>query len=93
MAGLSDKKITKKKRCSACGKQFAPKNTLQKACSIDCAIKIAPKAREKAHKDLRAKERADLRRRKGELRTVSDALREAQSAFNKYIRIVSACKQ
>lgn len=67
-------------KCRQCGKPFTPINTLQKTCPTPaCAIAEG--------KALRAKqERKALRERKRALKTRSDVLKEAQAAFNAYIR-------
>lgn len=51
----------------------------QKACSIECAIVLGQKTQEKA-------KRKEIRSRKEKLKTRADWMREAQTAFNAYIR-------
>lgn len=69
----------KKKKCKVCRQPFTPWNTLQKACSPKCALEFV-RARQ------RAERRKDTRRRKEAMKTRSDWLKEAQTAFNRYIR-------
>lgn len=66
--------------CKSCQTKFEPKyNTIQPTCSIKCAIDYA---NEKKLKERRK----DTRRRKQALKTRVDWLKEAQTAFNAYIR-------
>lgn len=71
------------KKCNpkigGCGKIFTPDRSFQTGCSIPCAINIAKDKQEK-------KKRKDLARRKQDLKTRSDWLREAQKECNAYIR-------
>lgn len=77
----------KVKACKICRAEFSPRNSLQKACSIPCSLEVvkADKAKEakKIHRQERA-ERLDARLR---LKTKSEWLREAQQAFNEFIRL------
>ncbi|MCQ9120972.1 protein NinG [Rodentibacter pneumotropicus] len=77
-------KPLKPKKCKSCGKAFTPFNSLQKACTPKCALELArnnaQKAREKAEKQK-------LKERKTRLRSRSEWLKEAQSVFNKFIRL------
>lgn len=67
------------KTCPICGKQFAKQRMGQKACSIECAIVLGQQVQEKA-------KRKEIKARKEKLKTRSDWMREAQTAFNAYIR-------
>lgn len=69
----------KEPTCKRCKKPFIRYNTIQRLC-VECAIKKVREGKDKAH-------RKDLREGRERLKTKSDWLREAQSAFNKYIRI------
>ena len=76
------------KRCKACKKGFEPGNTLQVVCSPACAIEYAKtdngkKHRQKAVRDYTRKEKARIKSK-------SDWMREAQQAFNKFIRLRDA---
>ncbi|AOF54452.1 protein NinG [Rodentibacter caecimuris] len=77
-------KLLKPKKCKVCSKEFTPFNSMQKACSPKCAIELvrnnSQKAREKA-------EMQRLRERKVKLKSRSEWLKEAQSVFNKFIRL------
>ena len=69
----------KKKKCKVCWVQFEPTRPLQAACSIDCAIQLANKQKEK-------KKQKETRELKAKLKSRADWLREAQAAFNAFIR-------
>ncbi|AGA72961.1 MULTISPECIES: recombination protein NinG [Pseudomonas] len=83
-------KEIKPKKCKApgCGKHFKPAMTTQKVCSIACALAVAkePKAQKVAAKAITRQKREDLKERREKLKSKGDHLREAQQAFNAYIR-------
>lgn len=68
------------KTCRACGNKFEPIKSTQVICySLPCAITHT--------QNLKAKrERKETKERKAKLKTRRDWLREAQAAFNRYIR-------
>ena len=67
------------KTCPSCRTKFEPLRPLQVACSIPCAITHA--------NNLKAKrERKERKETKAKLKTRRDWLKEAQAAFNKWIR-------
>lgn len=67
------------KRCAHCRESFTPRTPLAVACSVDCAVEVAAAAR------LIAERKTD-KVRKLALKTRQDWLREAQAAFNAFIR-------
>lgn len=72
-------KLPRVKTCKGCGVKFQPVRTLQIACSVECAYKVA---RVNGGKARAVKYRAD----KKKLKTRSDWLKEAQQSFNLFIR-------
>lgn len=70
------------KKCRQCRKNFDPRNSLQVVCSPACAIKDAKRKAQNAEK----KARKEVRVRKQLLKTRSDFVREAQAAFNAWVR-------
>lgn len=64
--------------CTQCGKSFVQRNTLHRVCSSRCAIRSV-KAQRKAEKE-------SFKRRQEAAKPRSQWLREAQAAFNAYIR-------
>jgi len=69
----------KPKRCRVCRQHFQPRNSLQVACGLKCALEHQKRDR------IEARKAAD-RARKHRLKTRGDWQREAQRAFNAYIR-------
>ena len=69
----------RRKKCRHCREWFQPFNTLQRACSPECAIEVA---RKDGQKELRKANRLA----REALKTRGDYQREAQQAFNAYIR-------
>lgn len=67
------------KTCPICHKPFAKQRMGQKACSIKCAIVLGQKTQEKA-------KRKEICERKEKLKTRAEWMREAQQAFNAFIR-------
>lgn len=67
----------KEKKCKVCGNTFKPQNSLQRACSLECAIKDA---RQKTVKK-------EVSKMKKDLLTRSDYLKGLQAVFNTYIRL------
>jgi hypothetical protein len=87
------RKAPRPRKCKVCRTLFLPTlNTMQKVCGIDCAKTLAISERVKAEKRQAVKERKALRERKAKLKTRSDWLKEAQAAFNAYVRIRDAAK-
>lgn len=74
------------KKCRTCKKPFEPTRPLQVACSLKCAVAVAENARNRKAKVEERKARSEQRRAKEGLKTRAELLREAQAAFNAYIR-------
>lgn len=68
------------KKCRVCKKPFIKRSIAHVACSSDCALSIVRAKKEKA-------ERKEIKERKEKLKTRSDWLREAQVAWNRYVRL------
>jgi hypothetical protein len=69
----------KVKKCKECKAEFVPSKPLQSVCSPKCAI-------DRATKQRITKERKEYREAKEKQKTRADWMREAQRAFNSYIR-------
>lgn len=67
------------RKCKSCGDKFTPSRPLQAVCGVQCAQDMARHAREK-------KTRQNARKRLDKLKTRSEHIKEAQQAFNAYIR-------
>jgi len=73
----------KPKTCKACGETFAPFKSMQKVCSLSCALEFAGM---RAERQRERDQRRETAKAKARLKTRSDWQREAQIAFNGYIR-------
>lgn len=71
--------MIKLKKCTWCKAQFPPARPLQKVCSLACAQTVAAKKREKI-------ERATDKQKREALKGRSAWQKEAQAAFNAFIR-------
>lgn len=84
-------KPPKLKTCPICKSDFTPWSTTQKTCS-DWQCGLAFSRQQKAEKEAREArirekaERADIRERKAALKSDGDLKKEAQKAFNAFIR-------
>ena len=76
------------KRCrnAACGQTFTPQRLGQAVCSPACALANKDQNMPKARKAIADRERRETKKRKEKLKSRGDYLREAQIAFNAYIR-------
>lgn len=75
----------KARPCKQCGQLFTPRTTLHNICSPKCVLKDMRKEKAAAKVAEKA-ERAETRRRKEAIKTIPDLIKEAQVAFNAYIR-------
>lgn len=76
------------KKCAVktCRASFVPTRSFQNWCSPDCAIVLAKAKKEKERKAIDQLERREIRARKQKLKSRGDHMREAQAAFNAWIR-------
>ncbi|KMM91971.1 recombination protein NinG [Pseudomonas lundensis] len=76
------------KKCSVpqCRASFVPRESFQTWCSPDCAVVIARGKQEKKRKSLALVERREIKVRKEKLKSRSDHMKDAQQAFNEFIR-------
>lgn len=83
-----ERKPAKPKKCrvATCRASFVPSRMGQAVCSPACAMIDAPRHEPKARKALADIERKDIKVRKEKLKSRGDHMREAQQAFNEYIR-------
>jgi hypothetical protein len=81
-------KHPKAKSCEVCERVFVPERMGQVVCRPACAVK---KARLFAATAKKA-ERESIKRRKEAIKTIPDYIKEAQHAFNAYIRARDAGK-
>lgn len=78
----------KRKKCrnTSCRQEFITQRPMQVVCGPRCASQLAIAKRQSDEAKARRKERAEIRAAKARLKTRSDHMREAQQAFNAYIR-------
>ena len=77
----------KQKTCKGCREKFAPNKPFSIVCSPCCALVFAVSKREKAVKALKAKDRRETKVKLERIKTIPDLIKEAQIAFNAYIRL------
>jgi hypothetical protein len=81
-ADLPKQKL-RQKTCKGCGDKFVPDRPLQVVCSVPCSWAYVGKENAKTDRRL-------TRAAKAKLKTRRDWLREAQAAFNRFIRLRDA---
>ena len=81
-------KERRKKTCAnpACAIQFVPAQLGQKVCGWTCGLAIAPANQDRARKAIEQRERREIKVRKEKLKSRGDHMRDAQVAFNAFIR-------
>jgi hypothetical protein len=87
-----EKKAPKPKICKnpACKTSFVPQRLGQAVCNYACGLAIKDVNQEKARKALDQVERKEIKVRKEKLKSRADHLREAQTAFNEWVRLRDA---
>lgn len=82
--------IPKKPRtCRVCKTVFQPVKCLQQVCGPECGIKLAQAKRAKAERIAGIEDRKIIKAKLDKLKTRSQWMREAQTAFNAYRREVA----
>lgn len=82
----------KPKTCKVCRAKFEPRQPMATVCSPGCALTLAQSKRAKAEKITQVKERREDRAKRERLKTRGEWTREAQAAFNAFIRARDAGK-
>ncbi|PRB51191.1 hypothetical protein CQ009_12980 [Pseudomonas sp. MYb2] len=80
----------KKCRVATCRASFVPSRMGQAVCSPACALIDAPKNQDKARKAIAQRDRREIKVRKEKLKSRAEHMREAQAAFNEWIRLRDA---
>lgn len=83
-----ERKPAKPKKCrvATCRDSFVPQRLGQAVCSPKCALATVEVQKAKEKKSLAQAGRRDIKVRKEALKSRGDHIREAQQAFNEYIR-------
>lgn len=76
----------KPRKCRICKQDFQPSRPLQNVCSVECAQAKAKVDRAKAERVAALESRKVIRLKREQLKTRSDYIKEAQRAFNAFIR-------
>ncbi|MCV0420082.1 MAG: recombination protein NinG [Microbacterium sp.] len=81
-------KTPKPKRCKSpeCRQSFQPRNSMQAVCSPKCGLALASIQRKKREAQTAKLDRQQTREQRERIKTRSDYLKEAQVAFNAWIR-------
>lgn len=74
------------KKCRVCRETFTPRKALQVVCSPSCALLHAKQKRERERKALDKIERKVIREAKERVKSRSEYMKEAQAAFNAWVR-------
>ncbi|HCP19603.1 recombination protein NinG [Spongiibacter sp.] len=74
------------KKCRVCKTKFEPFNSLQQVCSTACALQKAQKDFQKDAERKAKEQRKWIREQKAKVKSRGEHLKEAQQAFNAYIR-------
>lgn len=80
------KKARKTRKCRICRQEYAPRGPMQRVCSPDCAVNLAVLERNKRELTEKRATRKEIKARKEKLKGRRDYLREAQVAWNSYVR-------
>lgn len=82
----------RQKSCRVCASRFVPLRPFQVACTIGCAIAYAEAERRRAERRAAKAERKEDQIKRESLKTRAEYMREAQAAFNSFIRARDADK-
>lgn len=80
------RKKPRERKCRHCGDKYTPHKTTQTACSLRCAVALAGPTIERQRKAEASKARRAKREGRERLKTRSDYVKDAQKAFNAFIR-------
>lgn len=85
-------KQPKQKTCKACRAEFTPMRPMQKVCCGDCAISLGNLKKAKRERTQAAQERKETKVKLEKLKSRSDWAKEAQTAFNRWVRLRDAAQ-
>lgn len=81
-----ERQRNKEHTCKVCKSKYKKRNSLQKACSVPCAIIIGRKDVEKKAKQEKQKERIRIRGEREKIKTVADLKKDLQVLVNWIVR-------
>jgi hypothetical protein len=76
----------KLRKCKSCRKEYVPRSSWQQVCSLECVLKLSADQQAKAAEDHAKAERKADKAKREKLKTRGDWMREAQQAFNAWVR-------
>ena len=85
-------KQPKQKKCKACRNEFVPTRPMQKVCCGDCAISLGNLKKAKRERNQASQDRKETKVKLEKYKKRGDYIKEAQAAFNRYIRLRDAGK-
>ena len=71
-------------KCKICKAEYTKQRMMQKCCSTECAEIFG---KNKTKQEFEKKMRSDTKDRKEKLKSLNDWIRDAQTVFNRYIRL------
>ena len=83
---LLNKQI-KERTCKVCRVKFIPLKPLQVVCGLRCAQSYAWRVKTKTEVDQAKAERKEIKAKRESIKTRAQWMREAQTAFNQFIRL------
>ena len=78
------------KKCKTCRTEFTPAKPMQSVCSPSCALSLATSKRAKALKVEQVKDKRETKQKLDKLKSKAQWAKEAQTEFNKFIRLRDA---
>lgn len=78
------------RKCKVCRAEYEPTKPMQTVCSHECALSLAISTRAKAEKVAQVKDKRETKAKLAKLKTKAQWAKEAQAAFNKFIRLRDA---
>lgn len=75
------------RKCKTCRQPFEPRLPMQSVCGLDCAKSLALSVRAKEEKRAAIKQRKADRAKLESMKGVPQLKKEAQEAFNRYVRL------
>lgn len=78
------------RKCKVCAEPFRPARGIQTWCSPECGVKLAARLVEKKDAKAAADDKRKTRAQLEAMKTVPQLKKEAQAAFNRYVRLRDA---
>lgn len=82
----------KQKRCKVCKTAFTPSKPMQAVCGLQCAMSLASVIKAKRERTQAVQNRKDTKAKLDKLKSRAEWAKEAQAAFNRWVRMRDADK-